>query len=315
MTEDNQKSIMIIGSSNFDINLKVEEIPEVGETILSDYMETGFGGKGANQAFTVQKIGGKVDYLTCIGDDVFGQLYFEVFKQNNFDLRFIKVIKSQQNGIAIVNINREGNNSIVVFPGSSSSLKTEIILDNLDIILEHEIIMTQLEIPVETVEFLSKKLKDKHIFILNPSPVNSRYDYSTILKRVDILIPNEIELSQLSGIKIKNNDDIKKASYSVIEKGVESVIVTIGSKGAMVISQDIESYIEPTAHRAVDSSGAGDAFAGAFMYMYSITGDLIKSAGFANKVAGVSVTRYGTHKSVPTREEINSMPELFKDYF
>jgi len=161
-----QKSIMIVDSSNFDINFKVDEIPVTGETVLSDYMEIGYGGKGGNQSFTIQKIGGKVDYMTCIGDDVFGQLYLETFKKNNFSLRFINVMKSQQNGIAIVNIDREGKNTIVVFPGTSSSLTPDIILDNLESILEHEIIMTQLEIPVETVELLAEKITDKNIFIL-----------------------------------------------------------------------------------------------------------------------------------------------------
>lgn len=308
-----QKSIMIVGSSNFDINFKVDEIPVTGETVLSDYMEIGYGGKGGNQSFTIQKIGGKVDYMTCIGDDVFGQLYLETFKKNNFSLRFINVMKSQQNGIAIVNIDREGKNTIVVFPGTSSSLTPDIILDNLESILEHEIIMTQLEIPVETVELLAEKITDKNIFILNPSPVNKEYDYSRILKKVNILIPNEIELAMMAGMDIKNLDDVKKASYRIIQAGVDNLIVTLGSEGAMVIGPDVETYIEPTEHKAVDSAGAGDAFAGSFMYKYALTGDLVKSANFANKVAGVSVTRNGTHKSVPTKEEIESMGDFFKD--
>ncbi len=308
-----QKSIMIIGSSNFDINLKVDDIPVTGETVLSNYMEIGFGGKGGNQSFTIQKIGGKVDYMTCIGDDVFGQLYLETFKKNNFDLEFINVMKSQQNGIAVVNIDRDGKNTIVVFPGTSSSLTPDIIQNNLESILEHDIIMTQLEIPVETVELLAEKVTERNIFILNPSPVNREYDYSRILKKVNILIPNEIELAMLSGMDIKNLDDVKKASHRIMQAGVDNLIVTLGSEGAMVIGPGIERHIEPTEHKAVDSTGAGDAFAGSFMYKYAMTEDLIKSAIFANKIAGLSVTRYGTHKSVPTKEEIERMGDFFKD--
>ncbi len=308
-----QKSIMVIGSSNFDINLKVDEIPVIGETVLSHYMEIGFGGKGGNQSFTIQKIGGKVDYMTCIGDDVFGQLYLETFRQNKFDLRFIKIMKSRQNGIAIVNIDKEGRNTIVVFPGTSSSLTPEIILDNLESILEHEIIMTQLEIPIETVELLAEKITDKNIFILNPSPVKKDYDYSRILRKVNILIPNEIELAMLAGVEVKDLEDVKRAAGRIMNAGVESIIVTLGSKGAMVLSPVVEAYIEPTEHKAVDSAGAGDAFAGAFMYKYAVTGDMVRSSVYANKVAGISVTRNGTHKSVPTKQEIESMGDYFKD--
>ena len=308
-----QKSIMIVGSSNFDINLKVKDIPVPGETVLSDFLEIGFGGKGGNQSFTVKKIGGEVDYLTCIGDDVFGQLYLETFRKNGFDLDFIKVIKSRQNGIAVVNIDKDGRNTIVVYPGTSTALTPQIVMDNLDIILDHDMIMTQLEIPVETVELLAQKITENNIFILNPSPVNKDYDYSRILKKVDILIPNEIELAQLSGVKVDAQEQVKEAASKIMDSGVKNLIVTLGKNGAMVINKDISEYIGPTEHKAIDSAGAGDAFAGAFMYKFALTEDLVKSAVFANKVAGISVTRNGTHKSVPTRAEIESMGDYFKD--
>ena len=115
-------SIMVVGSSNFDINLTVKDIPVVGETILSSGMEIGFGGKGGNQSFTIAKIGGSVDYLTCIGDDVFGGLYREEFRKNNFNMDYIKVIDNKPNGIAVINIDENGRNTIVVYPGSSRSL-------------------------------------------------------------------------------------------------------------------------------------------------------------------------------------------------
>lgn len=306
-----QKSIMIIGSSNFDINLRVRDIPVTGETVLSDNLEIGFGGKGGNQSFTIHKIGGKVDYLTCIGDDVFGKLYLDAFKKSGFDTKYINVIKNQQNGIAVIDIDDEGRNTIVVFPGTSAFLTPEIIADKIDIILDHDIIMTQLEIPAETVEFLAEKITGNNIFVLNPSPVNTNYDYCAILKKVDILIPNEIELSQLSGIKIDSIESIKEASSVIIKKGVKNIITTLGKKGVMVFNEDIAEYINPTEHKAIDTAGAGDVFAGSFMYKFAITQDLLESAKFANKVAGVSVTRRGTHKSAPSKEEIERM----KDYF
>ncbi len=306
-------SIMVIGSSNFDINLTVKDIPVVGETILSSGMEIGYGGKGGNQSFTIAKIGGSVDYLTCIGDDVFGGLYWEEFRKNNFNMDYIKVIENMPNGIAVINIDENGRNTIVVYPGSSRSLTPEIIKENLEMILSHDIIMTQLEIPVETAEYIAKVKTDKNIFILNPSPVDKNYDYSGILKSVDILMPNEVELSQLADVEIKEIDDVRKASVKMLSAGVKNMVVTLGKKGVFVKNSSVEQYIEAPDVKVVDTAGAGDAFAGAFMYDYSKTQDIIKAANFANKVATVSVTRRGTHKSVPTRQEIEQMPDFFKD--
>jgi len=307
-----KSTIIVIGSSNFDINLKVKEIPIIGETVLSNGMETGFGGKGTNQVFTINKIGGKADYLTCIGDDVFGKLYLDNLKENHLNLHFINIIKNQKNGIAVVNIDSSGKNTIIVYPGSSIFLTPDIILKNLNKILEYEIIMTQLEIPVETAELLAEKKNPGNIFVLNPSPVNKEYDYSKLLKKVDILIPNEIELSQLTCIEIKNIHEVEKAAQKILDTGVKNLIVTLGNKGVFVKNRNIKKYIESTNFKPVDTSGAGDAFIGAFLYKFSTTKDLIKSVDFANKVAGISVTRYGTHKSVPTAEEIEDMKDFFE---
>jgi ribokinase len=313
MGSDKNLSIMVIGSSNFDINLRVRDIPVVGETVLSNGMEIGFGGKGGNQSFTIAKIGGSVDYLTCIGDDVFGGLYREEFRKNNFNMDYIKVIDNKPNGIAVINIDENGRNTIVVYPGSSRSLTPDIIKENLEMILSHDIIMTQLEIPVETAEYIAKSKTAKNIFILNPSPVDKNYNYSQILKSVDILMPNEVELSQLADMEIKELGDVREASAKLLSEGVKNMVVTLGKKGVFIKNSGIEQYIEAPDVRVVDTAGAGDAFAGAFMYDYSRTRDIIKAADFANKVATISVTRYGTHKSVPTREEIEQMADFFKD--
>jgi len=313
METDKNMSIMVIGSSNFDINLMVKDIPAVGETILAGDMETGFGGKGANQAFTITKIGGKVDFLTCIGDDVFGKLYLEEFSKNGFNLDYIKVISNKSNGIALINIDEEGRNTIVVFPGSSRLLTPDIIKDNLESVLSHDIIMTQLEIPAETAEFIASIKTGKNIFILNPSPVDKNYDYSRILKDVDILMPNEVELSQLANASITSIEDIRKACMKILLKGVKNIVVTLGKKGVFVKNADTEEYIDAPDVKVIDTSGAGDAFAGSFMFYYSKKKDIVNAAKFANKVATISVTRQGTYKSVPTRQEIEQMAEFFKD--
>ncbi|MCL4377108.1 MAG: ribokinase [Actinobacteria bacterium] len=305
-------SIMVVGSSNYDIVLKMKHIPAVGETILAKDIETGFGGKGANQAITIARLKGNVKFLTCLGDDVFGHLYFENFKNQKLDIGLIKVTKNQHNGVAIINVDEAGRNNIVVYPGASSNLTPELLLENLGIVLKSNIIITQLEIPLETVMLLSERKTAKNIFVLNPSPVNKSVNYSSLLKNVDILIPNEIELSQLSGLEIKKFEDIKIAAGKLLGMGVKNLVITLGANGVFVKNEKIEAHIKPRDVKVVDTEAAGDIFAGAFIYYYSVSGDIKKSADYGSRIAEISITRYGAQKSIPTESEIMEVNKLFK---
>ncbi|MES0341430.1 MAG: ribokinase [Candidatus Humimicrobiaceae bacterium] len=309
--QEKNDTILVIGSSNYDIVLKTKKIPEAGETVMSSGLVTGFGGKGANQGMTIFRIGGDVRLFTCLGDDVFGTLYLDNLKKSGLNLDFIKVIKNSSTGIAVVNVDSNGRNNIVVFPGANALLKPQLIIENPEEIFKFPVIITQLEIPVSTVRTIARQKSEKNIFILNPSPVDLLEDYGDILEKVDILLPNEIELSHLSGKKTGSLDEVKMAAGTVLKSGVKNIVITMGDKGVMVINKNLEVYIQAEKVKAVDTEGAGDVFAGAFTYFYAKTYDILKSARFANKIAAISVTRYGAQGSIPTAEEIKDIIKLF----
>jgi ribokinase len=304
-------TVLVIGSSNYDIVLKTKKIPEAGETVMSSGLVTGFGGKGANQGMTMFRIGGDVRLFTCLGDDVFGTLYLNNLKKSGLNLDFIKVIKNSSTGIAVVNVDSSGRNNIVVFPGANALLKPQLIMENLEEIFKFPVIITQLEIPVSTVRTIARQKSEKNILILNPSPVDLLEDYGDILEKVDILLPNEIELAHLSGRKTGSLDEVKMAAVTVLKSGVKNIVITMGDKGVMIINENLEEYIQAEKVKAVDTEGAGDVFTGAFTYFYARTYDILKSARFANKIAAISVTRYGAQGSIPTAEEIKDIIKLF----
>ncbi len=308
---ENNDPILVIGSSNYDIVLKTKKIPEAGETVMASGLITGFGGKGANQAMSISRIGGDVKLFTCLGDDVFGRLYLENLKKSGLNLDYIKVIKTSSTGIAVVNVDSSGRNNIVVFPGANDLLKPQLIMENLEEIFNFPIIIAQLEIPVSTIRTIAQQKSKKNIFVLNPSPVDLLEDYADILEKVDILLPNEIELSQLSGKRTGNLDEVKKAASTVLKTGVKNIVITMGDKGVMVINKNLEAHIQAEKIEAVDTEGAGDIFAGAFTYFYARTYDILKSSRFANKIAAISVTRYGAQNSIPTSEEISRIIKYF----
>ncbi|MEE8324838.1 MAG: ribokinase [Candidatus Humimicrobiaceae bacterium] len=307
----NDDPIIVIGSSNYDIVLKTKKIPVAGETVMAGGMLTGFGGKGSNQAMTISRIGGNVRLFTCLGDDVFGTLYMDYFKRSGLNLDYLKVIKNSNNGVAVVNVDSSGRNNIVVFPGANDFLKPELILENIEEIYKFPIIITQLEIPVSTVRVLAQHKPEKNILILNPSPVDLSVDYRDILEKVDILLPNEIELSHLSGKRTGSLQEVKMAADILLKSGVKNIVITMGDKGVMVKNNDLEVYVRAEKVEAVDTEGAGDVFTGAFTYFYARTYDILKSARFANKIAAISVTRYGAQNSIPTSNEISRTVKIF----
>ena len=304
------KLITVIGSSNFDIIISVKKNPKAGESILAKDLFTDYGGKGATQAVTASKLGGNVKFLTCLGDDVFGKLVFDNFKEKKMDLEFIKIFKDQKNGMAAGTFDDKGENIVICYPGANSLLNKDVIIENLDHILKPGIILTQLEIPLESVEYLSTKKTKDNTLIVNPSPVDNTVDYTPILKNVDILIPNEIEIGQLAGMEASTLEDIKRASDIVLDMGVKNLVVTMGGNGVLIKNRDLERHIEAEKVKVVNTVGGGDIFAGSFTYYLSISDDLVESAAYANRVAAISVTREGTQSAIPQLSEIEEFEKF-----
>lgn len=295
--------ITVIGSLNMDLVAKVLAMPRVGETLIGkDYKQIP-GGKGANQADAIAKLRGQVKMIGIVGDDGFGSDLVESIKKDGVDVSYIKTTKEAPTGIAVIMVNDEGDNSIVVIPGANYKLTPQDIADSLKAIEEAEIVVTQLETPIDTVKFALKKAKELGKYtILNPAPAAKLDD--ELISYIDLLTPNETELEVLSGVKINTKSDILAGAKVLIDKGIKELIVTLGDKGALYINE-FENNIYPAYKvNPIDTTAAGDSFTAGLAVALS-EGKTIKEAiDFASKVGALTVTREGAQSSLPTREEV-----------
>lgn len=296
------KKILVIGSLNMDLVAKVKYLPKLGETILGDALYENPGGKGANQAVAAARLGGNVKMIGKIGSDNYGNQLLENLKNNNIGTEGI-IRCSETTGTAIIEVDGEGNNHIVVIAGSNMKLSREDIDSKINLIEESDIIILQQEIPMETVRYsLEISKKNNKITILNPAPAFKITE--EILKLVDYLVLNETELElAVDRGKISETDYSEIMKYFKM-KGSKDIILTLGEKGGIYTeAEDIKEYKALTV-KAVDSTAAGDSFIGAFALKIA-EGALISDAlSFAVSVSALTVTRMGAQESLPTREEL-----------
>lgn len=295
--------ILIIGSSNTDMVIKTDRFPSPGETIIGGDFFMSMGGKGANQALAAQRLGGEVSFIGKIGKDIFGQKAIDFLKDEGVNVNNVKIDNKKHSGIALIIINQLGENSIVVADSANNSLAPSDILEVTTAIDSCEVLLLQLEIPLETVNFITEyahKLNKK--IILNPAPGRSLPE--NLYERLSIIVPNENEAEKLTGIKIKDESSAKSASIKLIEKGVDNVIITLGAAGAFLYSEKYIGVIQAPQVKAIDTTGAGDTFCGALSVKVNDNYNLEEAVSFANKAAALSVTRYGAQSSIPTLGEV-----------
>jgi len=295
--------ILVAGSSNTDMVIKTDKFPEPGETVLGGTFFMNPGGKGANQAVAAARLGGKVTFITKIGNDLFGNQTVGVLKKEGIDTRNIVKDENFPSGVALITVNSMGENNIVVAPGSNSNLVAEDIDSNLLSSGKFGILLLQLEIPIMTVEYIALTAAEHGIKVmLNPAPAQKLHDY--LLRHIWLITPDENEAGILTGIKVTNEMTAEKAANELQRRGVKNVIITLGSRGAFVKSEAFTGIVPGIAVEAVDTTAAGDVFNGALAVAFS-EGKKIKDAViFANKAAAISVTRLGAQASVPYRKEL-----------
>ncbi len=298
------KKIVVVGSSNTDMIIKMARIPKPGETIIGGDFSTAAGGKGANQAVAAARAGGDVTFIARLGDDMFGRRAREGFVAENINVDHVIFDKQFPSGVALIFVGEDGENSIGVASGANAKLSVSDILAAKDTIASADVLVMQLEIPLDTVRAAASIASENGVtVILNPAPAQKLDD--DILRRVSILTPNESEAELLMGIKIENEKDAGRAAEALIGKGVKSVLVTMGAKGVFASAKDFTGVVPGFKVKVVDTTAAGDVFNGVLAVAIA-EGRLLKDAiYFANAAAALSVTKLGAQPSAPARKEID----------
>jgi ribokinase len=297
------KKIIVVGSSNMDMVVKTDHIPVPGETVLSGSFFMNPGGKGANQAVTVARLGGEVVFVSKLGNDIFGKQFSQLFNDEGIDTSFIVSDDDLPSGVALITVDRSGENSIVVASGANAHLHFSDIKPALDQIAQAGIILLQLEIPMDTVNEVVRFASSNGVkVILNPAPANILTP--ELLNGLDILTPNKTEAGMLSGLNVTNIENAKKAAKAICNRGVKNVVVTMGALGAVICQQGKCSVVPAQKVETIDTTAAGDVFNGALAVALSEDKDLEQAVIFASDAAAISVTRLGAQSSIPYRNEL-----------
>jgi ribokinase len=300
-----RNGVLVIGSANMDLVISAERFPNPGETIFGNKFEMFPGGKGANQAVCSTKLGGKTYFIGKMGKDNFSKTLKENMENEGVDLAHLLLDENHNTGTALITVDGKGENEIIVISGSNMQLTPEDIESKKELFKKVKLVVCQLEIPIGTVLKSAQLAKDNNIpFILNPAP--AAVLPQEIFSLIDYLTPNEMELSMLAGLQIKRDGSLKEASEKLLQKGIKNVIVTLGSKGAVLINNYTEKYFPAPSVEVVDTTGAGDAFNGALAYALANEDSIEKAIQLAISVASFSVTKMGAQSSMPKLEEVST---------
>jgi len=297
--------IAVVGSSNMDLVVKSKRIPAVGETILGGDFIMVPGGKGANQAVAAAKLGAEVYFIAKLGNDVFAEQSLNNFKKEGINTKYVIQTEEAPSGVALIMVDDEGNNLIVVAPGANQTLLPADVKRAESDIASCGAVVAQLEVPLETIEFAAKMANDLKVpFVLDPAPAQELGP--ELLRMVDVLTPNETEAQILTGIEVTDEESARAASKNLLERDIKAVILTLGGKGFLLADNEEARYVSAQKVDAVDSTAAGDAFTGSLAVGIAENKALLDAALFANYVAALSVTKMGAQSSMPTLQEVKS---------
>jgi ribokinase len=301
------KKIFVIGSANTDMVVKSSKLPLPGETLLGGTFFMNAGGKGANQAVAAARLGGIVTFVAKVGNDIFGKQTIEGLQAENINTDFVFIDKEKPSGIALITVNDDGENCIVVAPGANARL-LPVDIEKIPDISEAEIILMQLEIPMATISAVAKIAKSNNQrVIINPAPAQKLDD--ELLCGLFLITPNETEATLITGIKVEDEETASQAAAIFLKKGVQNVIITLGRQGAYFQNENIKLKVDAPVVQAADTTAAGDTFSGALTVALTENIDLLNigwesAIKFAVKAASISVTRLGAQASVPYRSEM-----------
>ena len=296
--------ITVLGIFVADISFSGPKIPSIGETILGKKYNVGPGGKGCNQAIAIARLGGNTNFISKIGKDAYGELALKTLEKNKISTENIIQDSSQQTGVAGILVDQNtGKNAINVIVGAPNSLTINEIEKKINLIKNSKIFLTQLEVPKDVTLHCLKTAKEHGcLTILNPAPASEItkefYNY------IDYFTPNESEAEFYTGIKITNEKEAKQATGKLINLGIKKIIITLGGKGLFYSDGKEEIYLKASNVKAIDTTGAGDAFNGALAYSLSVNKTISESLSFANKVAGLSTLKMGAGDAMPFLKDL-----------
>ncbi len=295
--------IVVIGSMNTDLVIKTTRLPAPGETLHGEDLQTIPGGKGANQAAAAARLGSRVAMVGRVGADQFGPHLVDNLAHQGVNTGHIRVDPGTCTGVALIMVDEQGENSILLSAGANGKVSRSDVDAASAIITKARLLLLQLEIPLETVEYtLNKASKLGVKVILNPAPARSLS--SEMLEKVDILVPNQTELEIMSGMPVVDDDSTREAAQLLVGKGVEIVVVTLGDRGAMIVSADEATLVPGVKVDVVDTTAAGDAFIGALATAIIRDMPMEKAVRFANCAGALAVTRFGAQPSLPSADEV-----------
>jgi ribokinase len=295
--------ILVMGSSNIDFILRVPRFPNPGETLTGENLVTAFGGKGANQAIAARRLGGKVMFLTKLGNDSFGESYRKYLTDHGLPSRFLLQDKKLPTGAAVIELIPNGENRIIVSPGANGSFSVK------DLQKHHAawsgvgVFVVQLETHLNTVKKgLRLARKNGSLTILNPAPAIPLP--AKVLSLVDFLVPNEWEAQSLSGIKMKGKKALPRIGQKLLDRGVKNVVITLGAKGLYFKNRDEEIWMNAFRVKAVDTTAAGDAFMGALACGLAAEKPIREALKIASAAGALAATRLGAQPSLPNRRDL-----------
>ncbi len=300
--------IVVVGSLNMDLVVKVPQMPAPGQTIPGGDLHTICGGKGANQAAAAAKLGGQVAMIGRVGDDVFGARLIDNLKDFGVASDHVRQDAGSVTGTAVIIVDENGENCIVISAGANGRVSGEDIDAAEDLISQAKVLLLQMEIPMQTIEKVIQIASEKQVkVIFNPAPAKPISPQT--LARVDFLVPNESEAKLLTGIEITDIASAEKAARELLAVGVQVVIITLGEKGSLLVTADETTHIPAPKVKAVDTTAAGDAFIGGLSSALLKGYSLKDAVRYANCAGALAATRFGAQTSLPSAEEVQ---ELFE---
>ncbi len=301
--------IVVVGSSNTDMVIKLKWLPGPGETILGEDFIMAAGGKGANQAVAAARLGGDITFVARVGADIFGEQAIQNFQKEGINTDFIVMDDKNPSGVALIFVDNKGENTIAVASGANNKLSKQDVTAAEQKIKSANVMLLQLETPLETVQYAARLASEAGVkVILNPAPARELDE--TLLRTITVLTPNESETELLTGIKVEDEKSAKRAAEILKEKGVSDIIITMGAKGSFLI-RDNKAVLIPTKEiKAIDTTAAGDAFNGALSYALANKEPLEEAVRFANLAGALSATKLGAQPSMPTYDALRQFAEI-----